>query len=129
MLSTIKKAACRPRPDRFVVQSGDAIQDGSVAAQLNVSYRFINRLMREGDVSYSRGREPRCRQRRESHRRPPRERVAELFRRQREADTRRRLAAPARGLSDVRVRVRQHVLHLRRLGHSDDSTQLAWMRS
>ena len=35
------------------MQSGDAIQDGSVAAQLNVSYApLINRLMRDGDVSY-----------------------------------------------------------------------------
>ena len=53
MLSTIRKAATTPDPIRFVVQSGDAIQDGSVAAQLNVSYSpLINRLMREGDVSY-----------------------------------------------------------------------------
>jgi hypothetical protein len=53
MLSTIKKAAETPDPIRFVVQSGDAIQNGSVAAQLNVSYApLINRLMREGDVSY-----------------------------------------------------------------------------
>jgi len=53
MLSTIKKAAATPDPIRFVVQSGDAIQDGSIAAQLNVSYApLINRLMREGDVSY-----------------------------------------------------------------------------
>lgn len=53
MLSTIKKAAATPDPIRFVVQSGDAIQDGSVAAQLNVSYApLINRLMRDGDVSY-----------------------------------------------------------------------------
>jgi 3',5'-cyclic AMP phosphodiesterase CpdA len=53
MLSTIRKAASTPDPIRFVVQSGDAIQDGSVAAQLNVSYSpLINRLMREGDVSY-----------------------------------------------------------------------------
>src|SRR5262249_59812502 len=52
MLSTIKKAAATPDPIRFVVQSGDAIQDGSIAAQLNVSYApLINRLMREGDVS------------------------------------------------------------------------------
>ena len=53
MLATIKKAAATPDPIRFVVQSGDAIQNGSVAAQLNVSYApLINRLMREGDVSY-----------------------------------------------------------------------------
>jgi hypothetical protein len=53
MLSTIRKAASTPDPIRFVVQSGDAIQDGSVVAQLNVSYApLINRLMREGDVSY-----------------------------------------------------------------------------
>ncbi len=53
MLSTIRKAATTPDPIRFVVQSGDAIQDGSVVAQLNVSYApLINRLMREGDVSY-----------------------------------------------------------------------------
>jgi 3',5'-cyclic AMP phosphodiesterase CpdA len=53
MLSTIRKAAATPDPIRFVVQSGDAIQNGSVAAELNVSYApLINRLMREGDVSY-----------------------------------------------------------------------------
>jgi hypothetical protein len=53
MLSTIRKAAATPDPIRFVVQSGDAIQNGSVAAQLNVSYApLINQLMREGDVSY-----------------------------------------------------------------------------
>jgi Calcineurin-like phosphoesterase len=53
MLSAIKTAAATPDPIRFVVQSGDAIQNGSVAAQLNVSYApLINRLMREGDVSY-----------------------------------------------------------------------------
>ena len=53
MLSTIRKAATTPDPIRFVVQSGDAIQNGSVAAQLNVSYApLINRLIREGDVSY-----------------------------------------------------------------------------
>jgi hypothetical protein len=53
MLSTIRKAAATPDPIRFIVQSGDAIQNGSVAAQLNVSYApLINRLMREGDVSY-----------------------------------------------------------------------------
>lgn len=51
MLSTIKKAAATADPIRFVVQSADAIQDGGVAAQLNVSCaRLINRLMREGDV-------------------------------------------------------------------------------
>jgi 3',5'-cyclic AMP phosphodiesterase CpdA len=53
MLSTIKKAAATSDPIRFVVQSGDAIQDGSVAAQTNVSYApLINRLMLDGDVSY-----------------------------------------------------------------------------
>lgn len=53
MLSTIKKAAATPDPIRFVVQSGDAIQDGSVAAQTTVSYApLINRLMQEGDVPY-----------------------------------------------------------------------------
>ena len=53
MLSTIKRATATPDPIRFVVQSGDAIQDGSIAAQLNVSYApLINRLMREGDVPY-----------------------------------------------------------------------------
>src|SRR5262249_29306107 len=53
MLSTIKKAAATPDPIRFVVQSGDAIQDGSIAAQTTVSYApLINRLMQEGDVPY-----------------------------------------------------------------------------
>jgi 3',5'-cyclic AMP phosphodiesterase CpdA len=53
MLSTIKKAAAASDPIRFVVQSGDAIQDGSIAAQTNVSYApLINRLMQDGDVPY-----------------------------------------------------------------------------
>jgi len=53
MLATIKKAVSTDDPIRFVIQSGDAIQNGSIAAQLNVSYSpLINRLMREGDVPY-----------------------------------------------------------------------------
>ncbi|HEY7396015.1 MAG TPA: metallophosphoesterase, partial [Gemmatimonadaceae bacterium] len=53
MLATIKRAAATPDAIKFVVQSGDAIQDGSIAKQLTVSYLpLINRLTQEGDVPY-----------------------------------------------------------------------------
>ncbi|MEP6494158.1 MAG: metallophosphoesterase [bacterium] len=53
MIATIKKAAATADPIRFVVQSGDAVQDGSIAKQLTVSYiPLINRLTQEGDVPY-----------------------------------------------------------------------------
>jgi hypothetical protein len=53
MLATIKKAASGPDPIRFVLQSGDAIQNGSIAKQLSVSYiPLINRLTQEGGVPY-----------------------------------------------------------------------------
>jgi Calcineurin-like phosphoesterase len=53
MLATIKKASTTADPIRFVLQSGDAVQDGSVAKQLSVSYiPLINRLTQEGDVPY-----------------------------------------------------------------------------
>src|SRR4051812_40016150 len=53
MLETIREAANTPDAIRFVLQSGDAIQNGSIAAQINVSYApLINRLMREGNVPY-----------------------------------------------------------------------------
>ena len=51
MLATIKKAATTDDPIRFVVQSGDAVANGSIAAQIDVSYApLVNRLMREGNV-------------------------------------------------------------------------------
>lgn len=53
MLRTIKAAAATGDPIRFVLQSGDAIQDGSVARQLSVSYvPLINRLTQDGGVPY-----------------------------------------------------------------------------
>jgi hypothetical protein len=53
MLRTIKAASTTGDPIRFVLQSGDAVQDGSVAQQLSVSYvPLINRLTQEGDVPY-----------------------------------------------------------------------------
>jgi len=53
MLATIKRAATTSDPIKFVVQSGDAIQDGSIAKQLTVSYiPLINRLTQEGNVPY-----------------------------------------------------------------------------
>lgn len=53
MLGTIKQAANTPDAIKFVVQSGDAVQNGSIAAQLSVSYvPLINRLTQEGDVPY-----------------------------------------------------------------------------
>jgi len=53
MLRTIKAAATTADPIRFVLQSGDAIQDGSIAKQLSVSYiPLINRLTQDGGVPY-----------------------------------------------------------------------------
>lgn len=53
MLRTIKAAASTSDPIRFVVQSGDAVQDGSITRQLSVSYiPLINRLTQEGGVPY-----------------------------------------------------------------------------
>jgi hypothetical protein len=53
MLGTIKRAAADGDPIKFVLQSGDAIQDGSVAKQLTVSYiPLINRLTQDGGVPY-----------------------------------------------------------------------------
>jgi 3',5'-cyclic AMP phosphodiesterase CpdA len=53
MLATIKKAATTSDPIRFVVQSGDAVQNGAIAKQLSVSYiPLINRLTQEGGVPY-----------------------------------------------------------------------------
>jgi len=53
MLSTIKRAAAAGDPIKFVLQSGDAVVDGSIANQLMVSYiPLINRLTQEGDVPY-----------------------------------------------------------------------------
>jgi 3',5'-cyclic AMP phosphodiesterase CpdA len=52
MLATIKQAAATD-PIRFVVQSGDAVQNGAIAKQLTVSYvPLIDRLTQEGDVPY-----------------------------------------------------------------------------
>ena len=52
MLATIKSAAAKD-PIRFVVQSGDAVQNGAFAKQLTVSYvPLINRLTQEGGVPY-----------------------------------------------------------------------------
>ena len=53
MLATIKRYASTQDPIKFVVQSGDAIQDGSIAKQLSVSYiPLINRLTQDGGVPY-----------------------------------------------------------------------------
>ena len=53
MLATIKKAASGPDAIKFVLQSGDAIQNGSIARQLSVSYiPLINRLTQDGGVPY-----------------------------------------------------------------------------
>ena len=53
MLATIKKAAATADPIRFVVQSGDAVLNGSIARQWSVSYvPLINRLTQEGGVPY-----------------------------------------------------------------------------
>jgi hypothetical protein len=53
MLTTIRRASTTADPIRFVLQSGDAVVNGSVAAQLNVSYiPLINRLTQQGGVPY-----------------------------------------------------------------------------
>ncbi len=53
MLGTIKQAAGTPDAIRFVLQSGDAVVNGSLATMLNVSYiPLINRLTQEGNVPY-----------------------------------------------------------------------------
>jgi hypothetical protein len=53
MLATIKRAATTTDPIRFVLQSGDAVVNGSMGAQWNVSYApLINRLTQEGKVPY-----------------------------------------------------------------------------
>ena len=53
MLGVIKNAAATPDPIRFVLQSGDAVVNGSIARQLTVSYvPIIERLTVEGGVPY-----------------------------------------------------------------------------
>jgi hypothetical protein len=53
MLATIRQAASTTDPIRFVLQSGDAVLNGSIAAQWSVSYvPLINRLTQEGGVPY-----------------------------------------------------------------------------
>ncbi len=53
MLQSIKAAAGTADPIRFVLQSGDAVNNGSIARQLNVSYiPLINRLTQDGGVPY-----------------------------------------------------------------------------
>ena len=53
MLGTIKRLANTPDAIRFVLQSGDAVQNGAIAAQLRVSYvPLINRLTQDGGVPY-----------------------------------------------------------------------------
>ena len=53
MLARIKSQAAAGDPVRFVLQSGDAVRVGSVAAGWNVSYiPLINRLTTEGGVPY-----------------------------------------------------------------------------
>lgn len=50
MLATIRGAAAKD-PIRFVVQSGDAVANGSIAAQIDSSYApVVNQLMREGGI-------------------------------------------------------------------------------
>jgi len=53
MLQTIKAASTTNDPIRFVLQSGDAVVNGSIASQLAVSYiPLINRLTQVGGVPY-----------------------------------------------------------------------------
>src|SRR5215211_3108509 len=53
MLAMIKRSATAGDSIRFVLQSGDAVVNGAIARQLNVSYiPLINRLTQEGGVPY-----------------------------------------------------------------------------
>jgi 3',5'-cyclic AMP phosphodiesterase CpdA len=53
MVAAIRKSAAGPDPIRFVLQSGDAVQDGSIGRQLTVSYvPIINRLTQDAGVPY-----------------------------------------------------------------------------
>jgi hypothetical protein len=53
MLTTMKRATTSADSIRFVLQSGDAVVNGSFAAQWRVSYiPLINRLTQEGGVPY-----------------------------------------------------------------------------
>jgi 3',5'-cyclic AMP phosphodiesterase CpdA len=53
MLATIKRLSTTNDPIRFVLQSGDAVENGSIARQLAVSYiPLINRLTQDGGVPY-----------------------------------------------------------------------------
>jgi hypothetical protein len=53
MIATMKREAAGPDPIRFVVQSGDAVVNGAIATQLNVSYiPLINRITQDAGVPY-----------------------------------------------------------------------------
>lgn len=53
MLGTIHRLENTPDAIRFIVQSGDAVRDGSIAAQFQVSYiPLINQLTQHGGVPY-----------------------------------------------------------------------------
>ncbi|MDQ2667508.1 MAG: metallophosphoesterase [Gemmatimonadota bacterium] len=53
MLAMMKKPSTNADSIRFIVQSGDAVQNGAIARQLSVSYvPLINRLTQEGGVPY-----------------------------------------------------------------------------
>jgi 3',5'-cyclic AMP phosphodiesterase CpdA len=53
VLAQIKRLATTDYPVKFVLQSGDAVQDGREVKQWNVSFvPLINRLTTEGDVAY-----------------------------------------------------------------------------
>jgi Calcineurin-like phosphoesterase len=53
VLAQIRKLATTDYPVKFVLQSGDAVQDGREVRQWNVSFvPLINRLTTEGDVAY-----------------------------------------------------------------------------
>lgn len=53
MLATIKRLATTDSPVKFILQSGDAVANGAIARQWNVSFTpLVNRLTTEGGVSY-----------------------------------------------------------------------------
>jgi len=53
VIDRIKKQEATPYPVRFVLQTGDAVVNGRIARQLNVSYvDLINKLTQDGGVPY-----------------------------------------------------------------------------
>jgi hypothetical protein len=53
MLASIKRLSTTDSPIKFILQSGDAVANGAIAKEWNVSFTpLVNRLTTEGGVSY-----------------------------------------------------------------------------